>query len=60
MVQTKKLSVCVGRTYERFLEFRHHHRGASIVEMDTVEGAVGGKVLTTFGFSASGFMVAFL
>lgn len=50
----------VGRTYERFLEFRRHHRGASIVEMDTVEGATGGKVLTTFSFTASGFMVAFL
>lgn len=50
----------VGRTYDRFVEFRLRNPGCSVVEIDSVEGVAGGKVLTTMIFNDSGFMVAFL
>lgn len=50
----------IGRTYDLFLAFKFMNPGLSIVEIDSVEGVVGGKVLTTMIFNDSGFMIAFL
>lgn len=45
------------RTYEDFKEYISKHSDYSIVEMDTVEGVKGGKVLLTLLFRASKFML---
>lgn len=48
------------RNYEDFLEFISLHPDTPIVEMDTVEGVKGGKVLLTLLFRQSRLMIAFL
>ena len=50
----------VGRTWEDYLKFVGEHPGVRVVEMDTVEGARGGKVLLTLLFNPFNFMLAFL
>jgi len=50
----------VGRTYEDFLNFLKEHPDTSVVEMDTVEGTKGGKVLLTIHFIDSQFMLTFI
>ena len=50
----------IGRTYEDFLLFMKEHPDTPIVEMDTVEGVKGGKVLLTIHFTNSQFMLAFI
>lgn len=51
-----------GRTYLDFQAYIHHHKNASIYEMDTVEGKKGDgeKVLLTILLRKSNFMLAFL
>jgi len=49
----------IGRTYADFKAFVGHSKG-SIVQMDTVIGRVGGKVLLTFLFTSCDFMLAFI
>lgn len=49
-----------GRKYSDFEEFLKTHPETSIVEMDTVEGCKGGKVLLTMFFRNSRLMLAFL
>lgn len=49
-----------GRTYEDFLSFMQVNPDTAYVEMDSVEGRKGGKVLLTICFSDSTFMLAFL
>lgn len=49
-----------GRTYQDFLEFTALHPDLPILEMDTVEGKKGGKVLLTIIFRNSKLMLAFL
>lgn len=49
-----------GRRYGDFIEFMTLHPETSVVEMDTVEGTKGGKVLLTFLFRQSHLMIAFL
>lgn len=49
-----------GRKYSDFEEFMKNHPETSIVEMDTVEGCKGGKVLLTMLFRNSRLMLAFL
>jgi IS30 family transposase len=49
-----------GRTYEDFNVFIKQNPDTPIVEMDTVEGIKGGKVLLTIHFIESQFMLAFL
>lgn len=49
-----------GRKYSDFEEFLKNHPELSVVEMDTVEGTKGGKVLLTMLFRQSRFMLAFL
>ena len=50
----------VGRTWEDYLKFVGEHPGVRVVEMDTVEGARGGKALLTLLFNPFNFMLAFL
>jgi len=49
-----------GRKYEDFLKFVEENPDVNIVEMDTVEGVKGGKVLLTIHFVNCSFMLAFL
>ncbi len=48
------------RTYEDFTNFIEKYPETQIVEMDTVEGTKGGKVLLTFFFRNTKLMLAFL
>ena len=50
----------VGRTWEDYLAFVEANPGVRVVEMDTVEGVKGGKVLLTLIFNPFNFMLAFL
>lgn len=50
----------IGRTYQDFLVFMKDHPDTPIVEMDSVEGTKGGKVLLTIHFIDSQFMIAFI
>src|SRR5665648_2784 len=50
----------IGRTYEDFLLFMKEHPDTPIVEMDSVEGVKGGKVLLTLHFLGPQFMLAFI
>ena len=49
----------IGRTYPEFLQFATQ-TGLSVVEMDSVIGRVGGKVLLTLMFKSCDFMFAFI
>ena len=65
-VRKKKASVRVdrnchlGRTYEDFTEYTGANPDLPVVEIDTVEGRKGGKVLLTIFFRNSNLMLAFL
>lgn len=48
------------RTYDNFKEYLERYPEAQIVEMDTVEGVKGGKVLLTFFLRNCKLMLAFL
>ena len=48
------------RTYEDFLNYIKEHPDTPIVEMDSVEGKKGGKVLLTIHFVNCSFMLAFI
>lgn len=50
----------IGRTYEDFLEYREAHPDIPVVEMDTVEGKRGGKVLLTLFFRNCNLMLAYI
>ncbi len=50
----------IGRTYKDFLLFMKEHPDTPIVEMDSVEGVKGGKILLTIHFTDSQFMLAFI
>jgi Transposase and inactivated derivatives, IS30 family len=50
----------IGRSYEDFLKFLADNPDTAVVEMDTVEGKKGGRVLLTMHFRNCGFMLAFL
>ena len=56
----KDTSIRVGRTYEDFENYLKDNPDTSVVEMDTVEGKKGGKVLLTFLFRNSKLMLAFI
>lgn len=49
-----------GRTYQDFQHFLEGFPDCPIVELDSVEGRKGGKVLLTIHFVKTGFMLAFL
>lgn len=50
----------IGRTYEDFRQFLEIQPDCPIVQLDSVEGTKGGKVLLTIHFVNSQFMLAFL
>ena len=50
----------IGRTYQDFLQFMADNPGLPIVEMDSVEGKKGGKVLLTLHFTVPQLMLAFI
>ena len=49
-----------GRTYKDFQKFMEQHPDANVVQMDTVSGVQGGKVLLTIHFVNTSLMLAFL
>jgi IS30 family transposase len=52
---------CVlGRSYNDFLIFMENTEHCAVVQMDTVEGRKGGKVILTLSFVNSSFMLAYL
>jgi IS30 family transposase len=50
----------IGRTYPDYLNFMQEHPDATIVEMDSVKGKTGGKVILTLHFCVPQFMLAFI
>ena len=48
------------RTYEDYMKYIKEHPDTPIVEMDSVEGKKGGKVLLTIHFVNCSFMLAFI
>lgn len=50
----------IGRTYDDFIAFMKQNPNLPVVEMDSVEGVKGGKVLLTIHFVISELMLAFL
>lgn len=50
----------IGRTWKDFQQFMMENPDTPIVEMDTVEGQKGGKVLLTIFLSQSGLMLAYI
>ena len=48
------------RTYDDFLAYQEEHPETALVEMDSVIGRIGGKVLLTIHFVETRFMLAFL
>ena len=50
----------LGRTLEDYKKFRELHPDIAVVQMDSVIGSVGGKVLLTFCFENSYLLLAFL
>ena len=50
----------VGRMYDDFLAYIEEHGISSWVEMDTVIGRIGGKVIMTFDFTFCNFMFGLL
>ena len=53
-------SLKIGRTYSDFLSFIEENDFSSWVEMDTVIGRIGGKVIMTFDFTLCNFMFGML
>ena len=49
-----------GRTYADFLEFISQNEDVSVVQLDTVIGEIGGKVIMTIHFVNADFMVGLL
>lgn len=50
----------IGRTYEDYLDYMAANPDTAAVQMDSVEGRKGGKVLLTVFFTNSELMLAFL
>ncbi len=58
--EIKDTKARVNRTYEDFQKYIEQNPDVSVVEMDTVEGVKGGKVLLTLLFRNSRLMIAIL
>ena len=50
----------IGRTYDDFRAYTDEHEISHWVEMDTVIGRIGGKVIMTFNFTQMNFMFGLL
>lgn len=49
-----------GRSFADFKQFLEEHPDSSVVQMDSVIGRIGGKVLLTLHLTSCDFMIAFL
>lgn len=58
--ETKDTTARINRTYEDFKNYIELHPELPIVEMDTVEGVKGGRVLLTLLFRNTRLMLAFI
>lgn len=58
--EVKSTTARTNRTYEDFQKYIEQHPELPIVEMDTVEGKKGGRVLLTLLFRSSRLMLAFI
>ena len=58
--EPKKTLARTNRTYEDFQKYIELHPDLPIVEMDTVEGTKGGRVLLTLLFRSSKLMLAYI
>lgn len=58
--EPKKTLARTNRTYEDFQKYIELHLDLPIVEMDTVEGTKGGRVLLTLLFRSSKLMLAYI
>ena len=58
--EPKDTAARTNRTYEDFQKYIELHPDLPIVEMDTVEGVKGGRVLLTLLFRSSRLMLAFI
>lgn len=58
--EIKDTTIRQNRTYEDFKAYLEKYPETQVVEMDTVEGKKGGKVLLTLLFRNTKFMLAFL
>jgi len=56
----KEASVRIGRKYDDYLNYINKSKSASIVQMDTVEGVKGSKLLLTLLIVKTNFMFIFL
>ena len=56
----KEQNYRVNRTYADFIKFLEDNPDTNVVEMDTVHGKRSGKVMLTFFFRNSSFMIALL
>lgn len=56
----EEAKVRVNRTYNDFLKFVENHNDCDVIEMDTVEGIKGGKVMLTILFVTYNFMLILL
>jgi IS30 family transposase len=50
----------IGRTYQDFQAYMKEHPDTSVVQMDSVEGCKGGKVLLTIFFTQSDLLLMYL
>lgn len=50
----------IGRTFEDYTEFLKRYPDTPLVEMDSVMGGIGGKVLLTINFDTCAMMLAFI
>jgi len=54
-------SACrIGRTYDDYTAYLQQHSDIAVVEMDSVIGRIGGKVLLTLMFKSCDLMLAFI
>ena len=60
LLEPKDSQARINRTYEDFQKYIELHPDLPIVEMDTVEGIKGGRVLLTLLFRTSRLMLAFI
>ena len=56
----EEAKVRINRTYKDFQNFLEEHKEYDVVEMDTVEGIKGGKVMLTMIFVTYQFMLIFI
>ena len=56
----EEAKIRINRTYKDFQKFLEEHKEYNVIEMDTVEGIKGGKVMLTMIFVTYQFMLIFI